>query len=127
MRKAIIIALILSLVILPGCTQTDIADGNYSIDVTLSGGSGRSSIESASVVIKDGSAVATIVWSSPYYDFMIIDGQRYEPIQESGNATFQFPITLDEEMDVSADTVAMSQPHLIDYKLFFDSKTMKGE
>lgn len=40
MRKAIIIALILSLVILPGCTQTDIAVGNYSIDVTRSGGKG---------------------------------------------------------------------------------------
>ncbi len=124
------IALVLSVVCLcflfAACGEQEISDGTYTVDVTLSGGSGRSYIESATVTIKDGAAVSgVIVWSSPFYDFMMIDGVRYEPIQSSGNATFEIPVVLDQEMSVSADTVAMSQPHLIDYTLYFDSKTLK--
>lgn len=127
MKRRIAVLLTMLLLLLAGCAQKSIVDGNYKVDVTLSGGSGRSTIESATVEIKDGNAVATIVWSSPFYDFMMVDDVRYEPVQESGNATFTFPIVLDTEIKVSADTVAMSQPHLIDYTLFFDSKTLKGE
>lgn len=112
-----------------GCAKKDvkIEDGKYSVDVTLGGGSGKAGIEDATVEIKDGNAVATIVWSSPFYEYMLIGETRYEPIQESGNATFEIPITFDEEIAVKALTVAMSQPHLIDYTLYFDSKTLKGE
>lgn len=126
MRKSA--ALLLALVMLLGltaCGQKELVDGTYAIDVTLSGGSGRAQIESASVEIRNGSATATITWSSPFYDFMMVDGVRYDPVQESGNAVFVIPVVLDQEMTVSADTVAMSQPHLIDYTLYFDSRTMR--
>ena len=122
------IALLLALVLVLGlaaCGQKELTDGTYTIDVTLSGGSGRAKIEAASVEIRDGSATAAITWSSPFYDFMMVDGVRYEPIQESGNAVFVIPVVLDQEMAVSANTVAMSQPHLIDYTLYFDSHTMR--
>ena len=62
---------------------------------------------------------ATIVWSSPNYEYMLVDDVRYEPIQTEGNSTFCIPIRLDEDMAVSASTVAMSQPHLVDYVLHF--------
>ena len=108
--------------------EQEITDGVYAVTVTLEGGSGRAHIESATVNIENGTVVSAVIrWSSPFYDFMVIDGKRYEPIQKSGNAEFEIPAVLDQEMPVSADTVAMSQPHLIDYKLYFDSRTLRKE
>lgn len=102
-------------------------DGTYETDVTLTGGTGRATVESpAKVEIKDKEATATIIWSSPNYDYMIIDGEKYEPVNKDGNSTFEIPVTVfDGEMEVTADTVAMSTPHEIDYTLNFDSSTMK--
>ena len=81
----------------------------------------------AKIVIENGEATAIIVWSSPFYEYMLIGETRYDPIQEDGNSTFEIPVLLDEDMAVSASTIAMSQPHLVDYTLYFDSKTLKGE
>ena len=40
--------------------------------------------------------------------------------------TFEIPVSVfDAEMEVTADTVAMSEPHEIDYTLNFDSTTAK--
>ena len=102
-------------------------DGAWLCDVILTGGSGRAAIESpAAVTIADGEASAVIVWSSPNYEYMLIDDIRYEPINKGGNSTFEIPIVFDSEMPVSASTLAMSQPHLIDYTLYFDSTTLKA-
>lgn len=100
-------------------------EGEYTCAVTLSGGSGRASVTSPAVLTSDGKTLtATIVWSSPNYEYMLVDGERYEPIQTEGNSTFQIPVILDEEMAVSASTIAMSQPHLVEYTLQFDSTTL---
>ena len=123
---ALAITLILLAGAVAGCGQKDIADGVYTAEVTLTGGSGRATVESpAKVVIADGKATATIVWSSPFYEYMLIGETQYDPIQAEGNSTFEISIVLDEDMAVSASTVAMSQPHLVDYTLHFDSKTLK--
>ena len=59
---------------------------------------------------------------------MIVDGEKYEPVNKDGNSTFEIPVTVfDTEMKVTADTVAMSTPHEIDYTLNFDSSSMKKE
>lgn len=80
----------------------------------------------AKVEIKDKEATATIIWSSPNYDYMIVDGEKYEPVNKDGNSTFEIPVSVfDAEMEVTADTVAMSTPHEIDYTLNFDSSSMK--
>lgn len=114
-------------VLFTACAEKELTDGTYKIGVTLTGGSGRASVESpAKVVIHNGTATAIIVWSSPFYEYMMIGDVRYEPIQEKGNATFEIPVVLDQDMEVSACTVAMSEPHLVDYVLHFDSATAKG-
>ena len=129
MKRFLAITLtVLMLATLIGCGQKEITDGSYTVEVTLSGGSGRASVESpCMVMIADGQATATIIWSSPFYEYMLIGQNRYEPVQEDGNSTFEIPVLLDEDMAVSASTIAMSQPHLVDYTLYFDSKTLKGE
>ena len=102
-------------------------DGTYETEVTLTGGTGKATVESpAKVELKDTEATATIIWSSPNYDYMIVDGEKYEPVNKDGNSTFEIPVSVfDAEMEVTADTVAMSTPHEIDYTLNFDSSSMK--
>ena len=103
------------------------ADGTYTCDVTLEGGSGRATVESpAALTVADSKMTATIVWSSPNYDYMIVDGEKYLPTNTDGNSTFEIPVAaLDTALDVTADTVAMSQPHEIEYTLTFDSASLK--
>lgn len=105
----------------------NLEDGDYTMDVTLTGGSGRATIDSpAAIKVEGDKAIATIVWSSPNYDYMLVDGEKYEPVNKEGNSTFEIPVSVfDTEMDVTADTVAMSEPHEIDYTLNFDSTTVK--
>lgn len=104
------------------------ADGTYTCDVTLEGGSGRATVESpAALTVADGKMTATIVWSSPNYDYMIVDGEKYLPTNTEGNSTFKIPVSaLDTALDVTADTVAMSTPHEIEYTLTFDSASLKA-
>ena len=104
------------------------ADGTYTCDVTLEGGSGRATVESpAALTVADGKMTATIVWSSPNYDYMLVDGEKYLPTNTEGNSTFEIPVSaLDTALDVTADTVAMSTPHEIEYTLTFDSASLKA-
>ena len=96
-------------------------DGEYTVEVTLEGGSGKATVDSqAKVTVTDGVAYATIVWSSTHYDYMIVNGEKYLNENEGGNSTFTFPIDgIPCEMDVIGDTTAMSTPHEIDYALTF--------
>ena len=104
-----------------------VEDGSYTAEVTLTGGTGRATVDSpAAIEIKGDEATATIVWSSPYYDYMLVNDEKYLPVNKDGNSTFEIPIAeFDTEMEVTADTTAMSQPHAIDYTLNFDSSTLK--
>lgn len=110
-------------------SAVDLEDGTYTAEVTLEGGSGRASIESpATLTVKDGKVTASIVWSSPNYDYMIVDGKKLLPVNTEGNSVFEIPVaSFDTELDVIADTVAMSKPHEIEYKITFDSSTIKAE
>lgn len=102
-------------------------DGTYTVEVALSGGSGRASVTSpAQLVVKDGKATATVEWSSKNYDYMVVDGAEYLPVNDEGNSTFEIPVaSFDRALAVQADTTAMSTPHLIDYTLTFDSSTIE--
>ena len=103
-----------------------LADGDYQVDVTLEGGSGRASVESpARMTVENGKVTATIVWSSSNYDYMKVNGVRYDAVIENDRSVFTIPVTcFDWKMAVVADTIAMSQPHEIDYALRFDSASI---
>ena len=103
------------------------ADGSYTCEVTLEGGSGRATVESpAALTVADGKMTATLVWSSPNYDYMIVDGEKYLPTNTEGNSTFEIPVSaLDTALTVTADTVAMSTPHEIEYTLTFAADSLK--
>ena len=88
------------------------ADGSYTCEVTLEGGSGRATVDSpAALTVADGKMTATIAWSSPNYDYMIVDGEKYLPTNTEGNSTFEIPVSaLGVPLSVVADTVALSTP-----------------
>lgn len=102
-------------------------DGSYTVEVALEGGSGKATVESpAALEIKDGKASAVLVWSSPNYDYMLVDGEKYERTNTEGNSTFEIPVSgFDYQIPVVGNTVAMSTPHEIEYTLQFDSASLK--
>lgn len=102
-------------------------DGKYTIEVSLTGGTGRSSVRSpAELEVENGIMTAEIVWSSNSYDYMEVEGEEYYPVSSEEYSTFLVEIpALDTDIPVLAETLAMSEPHLIEYTLKFDSATIK--
>ena len=105
----------------------ELADGEYTIEVTLEGGSGKASVQSpAKLTITDGKPTAEIIWSSNKYDYMVVNGTKYDPVSIEEVSVFEIPVTgFGYKMPVSADTTAMSVPHEIEYTLYFDSASIQ--
>lgn len=105
-----------------------VADGTYTMKVTMTGGSGKASIQSpAEITVKGGKYTAKIVWSSSHYEEMKIGDSSYKPVNKEGNSTFLIPIEPDKDISISALTTAMSEPHWIDYVLHFDGATLTAK
>ena len=105
-----------------------IEDGDYEIEVTLEGGSGKSSVNSPALLqVNDGQAILNVIWSSKNYDYMLVNEEKYlNEAAEGDNSCFHIPVLgFDYKMPVTADTVAMSTPHEIDYTLYLDSTTLQ--
>ena len=115
----------------PKIEQINLKDGNYFVNVELTGGSGRAKITSpVKVIVDGGKAFAIIEWSSPNFDYMKVNHERYDAdtkiLEKGGNSTFKIPVfAFDKKVPVTADTVAMSKAHEINYWLHFDSKSAK--
>lgn len=104
------------------------ADGSYTAELTLKGGTGRAKIESpVPLRVKNGQISAFIRWSSKNYSWMELDGKRYDRLPEEEYSCFEIPVRLDEEITFEAETLAMSEPHVISYSLYLDSASLLGE
>ena len=111
----------------PQAIQIDLPDGEYSVEVSLAGGSGRASVTTPTWMnVQEGRAYARLLWSSPYYDYMILDGRQYlNETEDGGSSSFTIPVTaMDEPMKVIADTTAMGDPVEIEYTLTFYKDTI---
>ncbi len=96
-------------------------DGVYPVEVTLSGGSGRASLQTPTeLTVQDGVMTVLLIWNSSHYDYMLVDGKKYMGEVKEEHSVFHIPIqTLQEPLSVTADTTAMSRPHEIEYTLSF--------
>lgn len=105
----------------------ELADGAYSIEVTMEGGTGRARILSpASLQVSEGKATARIQWNSPNYDYMLVDGEKYLPVNQDGDSVFEIPVPyFDAPMEVIGDTLAMSTPHEVEYTIIFHFDTIR--
>lgn len=117
------IAGFLLLIILAACAVKTPAPEESSlwVEVVLTGGSGKTTVDSPAELRpeKDG-YTAVLRWSSPNYDYLLVDGTKYLPVNTEGNSVFEIPIPSAEcTVALQADTTAMSVPHLIDYTLIF--------
>ena len=108
--------------------MSTLADGSYTIELTMEGGSGRASIQSPAQITAAGGAVtATLEWSSPNYDYMLVNGEKYLPVNTEGNSVFEVPVeALDAPLAMIGDTVAMSTPHEVEYTVTFHSDTLQS-
>lgn len=105
-----------------------VEDGTYTIELTMEGGSGRASIQSPTqITVADGAATAILEWSSPNYDYMLVNGEKYLPVNTEGNSVFEVPVeALDVPLTMIGDTVAMSTPHEVEYTVTFHSETLES-
>ena len=105
-----------------------LADGSYTIELTMEGGSGRASIQSPTqITVADGAATAILEWSSPNYDYMLVNSEKYLPVNTEGNSVFEVPVeALDAPLTMIGDTVAMSTPHEVEYTVTFHSDTLQN-
>ena len=108
--------------------KTDLEDGRYTIDIVFEGGSGKAEILSPVLLSVFGDRIiATLQWSSPNYDYMIVGDEKYLPVNNEGDSVFEIPVTVfDEAISVIGDTVAMSRPHEIAYSITFCSDTIEA-
>jgi len=133
MRKKILCICLALLLLAAGCQKQrkaqPLADGTYRIEATLTGGTGKAKIASPlTLTVKAGQMTATLVWSSANYDYMLVNGVRYEPVIEEGHSVFTVPVaSLEEPFPVVADTVAMSTPHEIEYTVTFDAASLAAD
>lgn len=113
--------------VIPEAVEVELEDGEYSIEVNMTGGSGRASVSSPTrMIVRDGRAYAEMLWSSSHYDYMIVGGERYENVNtDGGSSLFEIPIIeLDSPITVIADTTAMGEPVEIEYTLVFYEETI---
>ena len=118
--RGLVLLLILA-AMLSGCSLSGAgSEKAQSCEVTMTGGSGRASVESpADVTGKNGTHRVRLVWSSSYYDYMVVDGRKYMNEAKAGeNSVFTIPFEeYDEAFEVIGDTPAMSEPHEIKYRI----------
>ena len=109
--------------------KAELEEGTYTIEVKLDGGSGKAEILSPALLqVSEDQITAQIQWNSPNYDYMIMDGETFYPVNTEGNSVFEIPAeTFDVPVKVIGDTIAMSRPHEIEYTLTFYSDTIKPE
>lgn len=109
--------------------ESELKDGLIAVDIRLEGGSGKAYIKSpVTVRVSGGDMNAVLVWNSINYDYMIVDGVRYDNETPGEESTFTVPVKdLSAPLYITADTTAMSTPHEIDYVIYWEKDDTAAE
>lgn len=107
--------------------EIGLEDGTYTVETTLEGGSGKTTMESpVTMTVSGGNAMAVVIIRSPHYDYVLVDGEKYEKTNTEGDSTFEIPIGgFDWKMPIVANSTAMGTSHEIGYTLYFHADTIK--
>ena len=114
--------------------STTIPDGEYTIDAdhyTFEGGTGKAKLTAVKVIVKEGKATALFNASSAYMTHVYLgqtdtdtdSSKYYDPSSDKSgtdvypidNKTVTIPVRINEKIDISARSTAMSEPHWIHY------------
>lgn len=85
---------------------------------TFSGGTGRVTITCPRVRLEGEQAWATLVFSSPRYPRLRVNGREYATVCDERTSAVEVPAPLNRAFDIQATTTAMSVPHEITYTLY---------
>lgn len=97
----------------------NISDGEYTPEkFTWSGGTGRVQISCDKVVVKEGRAYATLIFSSDHYQYVKVDGDTYYTTKSDGQASVEIPVVLNQNMKIVGMTDKMSSAHEIEYNIY---------
>lgn len=153
MKKRIVIALaVLLLFASPGCAKKPLSEagdppkaalsddsglastenplpeeGVYSIELTMTGGSRLVSIWSPTLltVHADGKATLAVIWRNDRYDYMLVNGERFEAEIDNGRSTFEIPVeSLFCPLTVVADYIGGSTPEETECTITFDPASL---
>lgn len=84
---------------------------------TFSGGTGKVTISCPKLSVTNGAVTATLVFSSPNYPKVTVDGVAYTATHEGKTSIFEIPARVNEDMTVVGTTTAMSTPHDVEYTI----------
>ena len=118
MRATRVLATILALILALGVALAEgaLPDGEYAPDgFTYSGGSGKVSITCPKITVAAGEVTATLVFSSPNYPRVVVDGAEYPAVHDGDTSIFEVPAPLNADFTVVGTTTAMSKPHDVAY------------
>lgn len=110
-------------------TEEDSIDNNNIEDVaediaytpdsfSWSGGTGRISISCPEIHIRDGQAYATLVFSSPNYQYVKAGGVTCYGTVSGETSVFEVPVELNANNTILGMTTAMSQGHEVEYSIY---------
>lgn len=105
---------------------SDMSEFDKTIELLLEGGTGKVTLISPTPIKEEADGyMVTIEWSSKNYDYMIVDDVKYLPVEVNEHSIFEIPVKdINEPLNVIADTVAMSEPHEIEYVITFVTDSM---
>lgn len=103
---------------LAGAEAPALPEGEYTPDgFTFSGGTGKVTISCPTIKVENSAVTATLVFSSPNYPTVTVDGVTYTATHEGKTSIFTIPAVVNEDMTIVGTTTAMSKPHDIDYTI----------
>ena len=92
------------------------------IGFSFEGGTGKTQITCEGITVKEGKTYATIKFSSEKFTRVVVDSQEYLPTSNEGGSYFEIPVALNTDMVITATTIAMTEPHDIDYTIHITKK-----
>ena len=103
-----------------------LADGEYTCAVLLEG-AGRATLETpAALTVVDGVCTAEIVFSTSKIDYVIVDGEKHEPLNTEGGAAFRVPVAaFGRRLSIIVDSTAIQPAVEVQYTMTFDETTIE--
>lgn len=98
--------------------SVDAGTAGQSVSFAFTGGSGKLKITCQELETKDGATYAKLVFSSSKYTWVEIGGVRYDNTGDDNGSIFTVPVTVNGVTDMSAETVAMGDAHVVEYRLY---------
>ena len=101
-----------------------LADGAYTCQATLTGGK-TSLLNPATLTVSGGECTAQIAFDTKKIDYVIVEGQKYEPVSFGDGAVFSVPVeAFDVGLAIIVDSTAIKPAAEVPYTVTFDSESI---